>query len=103
MRVSVFGPWVALDSVDKSVILPVPDIKWPGSIYSTLFSIHWEIQIIGKREPVQSHVQNLDLDIDLGWSQEIIMPEREGDVIISNMPLSAVRELDPLGIWPDSN
>ena len=103
LRVSDSGPWVALDAGDKAVTLPVPDTKWPGSIYSTLFSIHWEIQIIGKREPVQSHVQNLDLDIDLGWSQEIIMPEREGDVIISNMPLSAVRELDPLGIWPDSN
>jgi hypothetical protein len=103
LRVSDSGPWVALDAGDKAVILPVPDTKWPGSIYSTLFSIHWEIQIIGKREPVQSRVQNLDPHIDLGWSQEIIMPEREADVIISNMPLSAVRELDPLGIWPDSN
>ena len=73
------------------------------SMYVKYISMHWEIQIIGKREPVQSHTQNLDLDIDLGWSQEIIMPEREEDVIISNMPLSAVRELDPLGIWPDSN
>ena len=75
-------------------------VVWPGSIYSPLFSIHWEVQIIGKKTSQRKHSADNGSDVNIGWSQEIIVPHRGEKISIPDMPLSAVRDLDPIGDWP---
>ena len=98
LRVSDSGSWVNITTGESEIRLFEPDVVWPGSIYSPLFSIHWEVQIIGKKI-TQSRDDN-GSDVNIGWSQEIIVPHRDEKILIPDMPLSAVRDLDPIGNWP---
>jgi len=108
LRVSDAGNWVLIDADDGKIFLPEPENIWPGSIYSPLFTVHWEIQLIGKRvvedlskdEQLRKEVRKGGLDI--GWSQEVTVPKREDSISIPIMPLSSVRDLDPLDGWPES-
>ena len=108
LRVSDPGEWVHIKPDGGGMFLPEPESLWPGSIYSPLFTIHWEIQLIGKRvikelskgKQIRHGVSKDGLDI--GWSQELIVPMREDAVSIPIMPLSGVRDLDPLDGWPES-
>ncbi len=43
MRVQDFGPWIEVDN--EKVILEGPSKPWPGTIYSAMIAIHWEIVI----------------------------------------------------------
>ena len=98
LRVSDSGNWVKITKGESEIRLFEPDVVWPGSIYSPLFSIHWEVQIIGKK--ISQGRDKDESDVNIGWSQEFIVPHREEKISIPNMPLSAVRDLDPIGIWP---
>ena len=108
LRVSDPGKWIPVEVDGGSMFLPEPENLWPGSIYSPLFTVHWEIQLIGKRgsgdlskgKQIRYGVPKDGLDI--GWSQELTVPMREGDITIPIMPLSGVRDLDPLDGWPES-
>jgi len=108
LRVSDSGKWVPVKADGGNMFLPEPENLWPGSIYSPLFTVHWEIQLIGKRVVKDlskgkqiSHGVPKD-GLDIGWSQELTVPMREGDISIPIMPLSSVRDLDPLDGWPES-
>ncbi len=106
LRVSDHGSWVLVNSDSGSIFLPEPENLWPGSIYSPLFTVHWEIQVIGKRI-----VRNLKKNtagrgfskkgLDIGWSQELSVPMRKEEISIPVMPLSGARDLDPLDGWPE--
>tara|TARA_B100000925_G_scaffold289331_1_gene271989 strand:+ start:1813 stop:2934 length:1122 start_codon:yes stop_codon:yes gene_type:complete len=98
LRVSDSGSWVNVTPGESEVRLFEPEVVWPGSIYSPLFSIHWEVQIIGKK--ITQSKEKHDEDVYIGWSQEIIVPHRDENISIPDMPLSAVRDLDPIGKWP---
>ena len=108
LRVSDHGKWVAVKVDGEHMFLPEPENHWPGSIYSPLFTVHWEIQLIGKRvvrdlskgKRIRQGVPKGGLDI--GWSQEVSVPNRLGPISIPIMPLSGVRDLDPLDGWPES-
>ena len=100
LRVSASGKWVNISAGESEINLFEPDVVWPGSIYSPLFSIHWEVQIIGKKTSKRKHSADNGSDVNIGWSQEIIVPHRGEKISIPDMPLSAVRDLDPIGDWP---
>ena len=98
LRVSDSGSWVNITTRESEIRLFEPNVVWPGSIYSPLFSIHWEVQIIGKK--ITQDRDNNESDVNIGWSQEFIVPHRDEKISIPDMPLSAVRDLDPIGDWP---
>tara|TARA_X000001036_G_scaffold418037_1_gene436537 strand:+ start:2898 stop:4040 length:1143 start_codon:yes stop_codon:yes gene_type:complete len=108
LRVSDPGMWVPVKVDSRIMFLPEPENLWPGSIYSPLFTVHWEIQVIGKRaarglsigKQIRHGVSEGGLDI--GWAQEQSVPMRGDDIDIPFMPLSGVMDLDPLGGWPES-
>ena len=108
LRVSDPGNWVLVQPNVRKMFLPEPQNLWPGSIYSPLLTVHWEIQLVGKRivkglskgRQIRHGVPEDGLDI--GWSQELIVPMRDSGVSIPIMPLSGVRDLDPLDGWPES-
>ena len=108
LRVSDPGKWVAIRGDGGSIFLPEPENLWPGSIYSPLFTVHWEIQLVGKRVPrdlsIDKQIRHGTLEdgLDIGWSQELTVPMRGGAISIPIMPLSGVRDLDPLDGWPES-
>lgn len=98
LRVSDSGSWVNITTRESEIRLFEPNVVWPGSIYSPLFSIHWEVQIIGKK--ITQDRDNNESDVNIGWSQEFIVPQRDEKISIPDMPLSAVRDIDPIGDWP---
>ena len=108
LRVSDPGKWVPVELDGGSMFLPEPENLWPGSIYSPLFTVHWEIQLVGKRftreltKGKQGPRGTPEGGLDIGWSQELTVPMRGDAISIPIMPLSGVRDLDPLDGWPES-
>ena len=108
LRVYHSGTWASLSSTHDSFFLPEPEEKWPGSMYSPLFSVHWEVQMIGKKIHTDSKEAKAGANpssgepTDIGWAQVVIVPPRDFPIKIEKMPLSEARDLDPIGGWPIS-
>ncbi len=45
MRVMSSGEWVYHEAESSRLSLPVPDANWPGTVYSSLIAIHWEVVV----------------------------------------------------------
>ena len=78
MRVRARGQYET--SSDIPIRLNGPEERWPGTIYSSVISLHWEI-----------HIHALWKGMRLRWVNPIIIPQTDEQIIISKLPLRAAR------------
>ncbi len=81
MRVHDPGEWVELRENSAEVRFEGPVNQWPGSIYSALIAVHWEIVIEAIR----------DDGTRMKWVGQVIMPPRQGLEHISKLPVRSGR------------
>ena len=81
LKVMDSGDWVDLSNTTGRVTLPGPSELWPGSIYSALIAIHWEMVI----EVVR------DDGTRMKWVKPVLFDDREGLEPISKMPVRSGR------------
>ena len=75
MRVRARGDFMKF--IDGETInLQGPSERWPGSIYSSLIALHWELIIYAKRGNTK-----------MRWVKPIIIPNSEKTINIETMPL----------------
>ena len=60
----------------ESITLQGPSERWPGSIYSSLIALHWELIIYANRGNTK-----------MRWVKPIIIPNSEKTIDIETMPL----------------
>ena len=74
-------------ALETSNELPIrlngPEERWPGTIYSSVIALHWEI-----------HLHVLWQGMRLRWVSPIIMPQTDNKILIDNLPLRAARSED---------
>ena len=75
------GEWVELRENSAEVRFEGPVNQWPGSIYSALIAVHWEIVIEAIR----------DDGTRMKWVGQVIMPPRQGLEHISKLPVRSGR------------
>ena len=81
MRVQEVGEWVDIRGSEVSHRLKGPENLWPGSIYSAVIAIHWELVIQAIR----------DDGTRMKWVRPLKMPSREGLEEISKMAVRSGR------------
>jgi hypothetical protein len=81
MRVQETGEWVDIGGSEVSHRLKGPENLWPGSIYSAVIAIHWELVIQAIR----------DDGTRMKWVKPLKMPSREGLEEISKMAVRSGR------------
>ena len=79
MRVQDFGPWCELDGDTAS--LEGPENSWPGTIYSAMIAIHWELII---------EAEKID-GTRMKWVRPINIQESEGEILIPEVPVRSGR------------
>ena len=57
-----------------------PEERWPGTIYSSVIALHWEI-----------HLHATWQGMRLRWVNPVIMPQTETEICINKLPLRAAR------------
>ena len=57
-----------------------PEERWPGTIYSSVIALHWEI-----------HLHATWQGMRLRWVNPVIMPQTETGICINKLPLRAAR------------
>ena len=81
MRVQSTGEWMDLDSANQSeLVIKGPEERWPGSIYSSLIAMHWELVIDARRG-----------DTEMFWVKPVVMGQSEEPVLIEEMPVRSSR------------
>jgi len=81
MRIMESGNWVDISERDLlDIEVPLPTNDWPGTIYSDLIAVHWEMVIQCKRELV-----------DCKWVQPIQMEDSKGPTSIDSAPVKSGR------------
>ena len=78
MRVQDNGPWSSVDS--DRIVLEGPDNTWPGSIYSAMIAVHWELVIEGVT----------DSGMRMKWVRPIIVENSES-VYLDDLPVRSGR------------
>jgi len=78
MRVQDSGPWVKADS--GGIVLEGPKNSWPGSIYSAMIAVHWEIVVEGVT----------DSGMRVKWVRPLIVENREV-VSLDELPVRSGR------------
>lgn len=81
MRIMETGDWSEIFEVFSPVDLPLPIGNWPGSIYSSLIAIHWEI-VIEFKETDGSIIK---------WVCPILMPQSSERTEIEFAPIRSGR------------
>ena len=81
MRVHDPGEWVEMGHEGKEIFFKGPANKWPGSIYSALIAVHWEVVIDAIR----------DDGTRMKWVSHVIVPERHGLGHIAKLPVRSGR------------
>jgi len=81
MRVHDPGEWVNLKGGNTEILLKEPINHWPGSVYSALIAVHWEIVIEAIR----------DDGTRMKWVNQIIIPPRAGLECIEKLPVRSGR------------
>ncbi|DAC45171.1 MAG TPA: hypothetical protein D7H72_00625, partial [Candidatus Poseidoniales archaeon] len=79
MRVQDFGPWTPID-IEK-IRLNGPINSWPGTIYSAMIAIHWEIVI---------EAQKTD-GTRMKWVRPICMEYPNNKILIEEVPVRSGR------------
>ncbi|MDP6985842.1 MAG: hypothetical protein QGH38_01325 [Candidatus Thalassarchaeaceae archaeon] len=81
MRVMASGEWVNHDADSRRISLPVPDANWPGTIYSSLIAIHWELVV----EFISTHGSIFK------WVEPVTIPHHSSSTSISTAPTRSGR------------
>jgi len=81
MRVHDPGDWVDLSEGVREVLFKGPANQWPGSVYSALIAVHWEIVIEAIR----------DDGTKMKWVNQVIIPPRTGLEYIPKLPVRSGR------------
>ena len=81
MRIMSRSPWVSDIEIGVPFNIPMPDENWPGSVYSSLIAIHWEVvlefeQLDGRR---------------IAWVAPITMPQADIPTKITDSPVISGR------------
>ena len=89
LRVMDPGDWKDISSTGERFVLPGPQETWPGSIYSALIAIHWEIVIEAIR----------DNGTRMKWIKPILIEDRRGLDPINRLPVRSgrIESADQLG------
>ena len=89
LRVMDSGDWIDLTGTTTRFTVPGPSQMWPGSIYSALIAIHWEIVVDSVR----------DDGTRMKWVIPILIPDREGLDPIVKLPVRSgrIESSDQLG------
>ena len=89
LRVMDSGDWIDLTGTTTRFTVPGPSQMWPGSIYSALIAIHWEIVVDTVR----------DDGTRMKWVMPILIPDREGLDPIVKLPVRSgrIESSDQLG------
>ena len=89
LRVMTSGDWRDLSGTAERFVLSGPRDIWPGSIYSALIAIHWEIVVEAVR----------DDGTRMKWIKPILIADREGIDTIPRLPVRSgrVESADQLG------
>ncbi len=82
LRVRTRGPDIAVQN-EFPYRIEGPPIRWPGSIYSSVIALHWELHIHADWNGTR-----------LRWVKPIIMSQTDEAVIIDNLPLRGARSED---------
>lgn len=81
LRVMDSGDWIELNNSTGKITLPGPTDIWPGSIYSALIAIHWEMVIEAIR----------DDGTRMKWVKPVFVSERAGLEPIPKLPVRSGR------------
>lgn len=81
LRIMSHGPWATDIDVGSPFKLALPRGQWPGSVYSSLIAIHWEIII----EFVGSDGRKIK------WVAPVFMPNSKLDTVIEVAPVISGR------------
>jgi hypothetical protein len=75
------GEWVNLNGGSTEIFFNEPVNDWPGSVYSALIAVHWEIVIEAIR----------DDGTRMKWVNQVIRPPRTGLEHIEKLPVRSGR------------
>ena len=81
MRMMSHGEWLTGMDLGMPYNLMLPEEEWPGSVYSSLIAIHWEILI----EFVESNGRKIK------WIFPVLMPQSDFDTEIAVAPVISGR------------
>jgi len=85
MRVHDPGEWVSLKEGSTEILFKGPVNDWPGSVYSALIAVHWEIVIEAIR----------DDGTRMKWVNQVIRPPRTNLEPIEKLPVRSGRAESP--------
>ena len=101
LRASEFGQWSEcppyVNGQSLEWPLELPDSQWPGSIYSPLIAIHWELIIECrakiKNRSIKSKTGRISdfLDTDVLWVQPITMVSTGNQIVSDYLPVRSGR------------
>lgn len=81
LRIMSSGKWCTDVKADSECKIEMPDGDWPGSVYSSLVAVHWELII----EFIQPDGRKIK------WVSPITMPHPDEDAIIEEAPVISGR------------
>ena len=81
LRVLDSGKWINDIKIGEEITLNGPDNFWPGSIYSSLVTIHWELILDATRTD----------GTNLKWIRPVIMATKKSNIMIPIMPVRSGR------------
>ena len=80
MRIMSSGRWCEYSADPKKFILDCPE-NWPGSIYSSLIAVHWEVML-----EFSDNDGNL-----IKWVEPVIINQRDAKTVLSPAPTRSGR------------
>ncbi len=80
-RIMTSGDWSVIDRTTEDCTVSFPEKRWPGSIYSSLIAIHWELI-------VEFHNQNGDL---IKWVKPLRVSHSSEPIHIAEAPVRSGR------------
>ncbi|MBJ28690.1 MAG: hypothetical protein CMB61_01345 [Euryarchaeota archaeon] len=80
-RIMTSGDWESVDNGTEEFEVLFPRKRWPGSIYSSLIAIHWELII-------EFHNENNEL---IKWVKPLIISQSEEPIHITEAPVRSGR------------
>jgi hypothetical protein len=81
LRVLDSGNWVKIIKIGEEITLNGPDNFWPGSIYSSLIAIHWELIVDATRTD----------GTNLKWIRPVTISTKKSNLMIPIMPVRSGR------------
>ncbi len=95
LRASEFGEWSECPIMERGQslewTLELPRGQWPGSIYSPLIAVHWELIIECRTKLDNSPIENESELTDVLWVQPITMDSASKRIVSDFLPVRSGR------------